>query len=351
MVQPNTLLALTVGECEALTQHETAIERGLTTFYEVGSALLAIRDARLYRAEHGTFEDYCRERWGMTRMRASQLIAASEAFGNVNHGLQPPANERQIRPLTQLGSPEQQREAWGLAQNLAAQHTPDGKVTASFVEIAVAHVKDPEKVLLCRETYAPAVAPAPAAPSVPPAPPPSPPLPAPAPPAPSAMAVHFSSDTPEWYTPPHVVAAVINFFDAIDLDPCSNSHETPAIPAGKHYTAADDGLASPWFGRVYMNPPYGREIGQWVERASRAYEAREIEAALLLVPARPDTAWFRRLGNYTVCFIAGRLTFIGSDGTDNPAPFPSALVYLGDEVGRFAAGFESLGHVYRRVGA
>ena len=86
---------LTVVEQSELAQHEATIERGLKTFVEVGFALMAIRDGRLYRQNHGTFEAYCQGRWGFTRMRASQLIAAAEVAQNVNNCLQipPPMNE------------------------------------------------------------------------------------------------------------------------------------------------------------------------------------------------------------------------------------------------------------------
>ena len=57
-------------EAEKLARHEQVIERGLATFVEVGEALSEIRDARLYRESHTTFEAYCRERWGFTDRRA-----------------------------------------------------------------------------------------------------------------------------------------------------------------------------------------------------------------------------------------------------------------------------------------
>ncbi len=59
---------------DRLLECERVIERGLNTFVEVGAALLEIRDGRLYKNDYSTFEDYCRERWGFTRMRATQLI-------------------------------------------------------------------------------------------------------------------------------------------------------------------------------------------------------------------------------------------------------------------------------------
>ena len=72
----------------------------------MGEALAAIRDARLYRQTHDTFEAYCKERWGFTRMRASQLISAAETSASVNHGLQ---SERQARELAKV-EPQRRQE-------------------------------------------------------------------------------------------------------------------------------------------------------------------------------------------------------------------------------------------------
>lgn len=65
---------LTTKEANSLTECESTIERGLSTFVEVGRALMEIRDAKLYRASHKTFEHYCDDRWKFTRQRAYQLI-------------------------------------------------------------------------------------------------------------------------------------------------------------------------------------------------------------------------------------------------------------------------------------
>lgn len=143
---------------------------------------------------------------------------------------------------------------------------------------------------------------------------------------PSPMAVHFSSDTPEHYTPAVIVDAVIDVLGEIDLDPCSNSKDTPNVPALYHYTVEDDGLSLPWVGKVYMNPPYGRSIGEWVNKLTESLDTGVTEA-IALVPARVDTQWWNALtARYSmVCFISGRLTFIGNE---DAAPFPSAVVYL-----------------------
>jgi len=78
----------------------------------MGAALAEIRDAKLYREGYATFEEYCRDRWGMAKRTAYQFIGAAEVIENVRHGAQTlPENERQVRPLTKL-EPEQQPEVW-----------------------------------------------------------------------------------------------------------------------------------------------------------------------------------------------------------------------------------------------
>lgn len=112
-----------------LEQYEKIIEKGRQTFIEVGSALMSIRDSRLYRATHGTFEEYCRERWGWSASRSRQIIAAAEVAERVESVTTvTPGNERQVRPLAAL-PPEQQAEAWEEAVRTA----PDGKVTERHV--------------------------------------------------------------------------------------------------------------------------------------------------------------------------------------------------------------------------
>ena len=97
---------------------------GRRIFFSVGNALLTIRDGKLYRASLacdgkrvGTFEEYCQERWNISRPRAYQLIGAAEAVSTmVDKGIEPPATERQARPLAKL-PPADQPAAWQERQN------------------------------------------------------------------------------------------------------------------------------------------------------------------------------------------------------------------------------------------
>lgn len=129
----------------------------------------------------------------------------------------------------------------------------------------------------------------------------------------------FSSASCEWETPK-------KFFDKqdalyhFDLDVCATPNNAKCA---QYYTEEQDGLAQPWTGRCWMNPPYGRTIGKWVQKA---YESVRGGADLVvcLLPARTDTAWWH---DYCmkgeVHFIRGRLKF---GNAKNAAPFPSALV-------------------------
>ena len=140
------------------------------------------------------------------------------------------------------------------------------------------------------------------------------------------MDVHYSSKTNEWSTPQ-------DFFDELDkefnftLDPCATSENAKC---NKYFTVEDDGLKQDWSNDVvFMNPPYGREIKYWVQKAYE--ESLKGATVVCLIPARTDTAYWH---NYIfgkaddIRFIKGRLKFGGSK---NPAPFPSAIIiYKGE---------------------
>lgn len=103
----------------SLAELESVIERGLTTFVDVGTALAQIRDSRLYRETHGDFDSYCRERWGFSRQRALQMIDAAAISNDLTTQVViPPSHEKQIRELSRI-EPEQRAEVW---QAVVDQH-------------------------------------------------------------------------------------------------------------------------------------------------------------------------------------------------------------------------------------
>jgi len=124
--------AMTVTEKAELAELEAVIESGLQTFAEVGNALLAIRDGKKYRAEYGTFEAYCKDRWGFNASRARQLIGAAVIVARLESvTIVTPATESQARPLARL-APKEQPEAWKGATEKA--ESEGRRVTARDVE-------------------------------------------------------------------------------------------------------------------------------------------------------------------------------------------------------------------------
>lgn len=97
----------------ALAQCEATIERGMRAFVEVGQALLRIRDERLYRETHETFEVYCRERWDFSVAQGKRLVQAAEVTEAVAPIGATPATESVARELAPLReTPDQMRKAW-----------------------------------------------------------------------------------------------------------------------------------------------------------------------------------------------------------------------------------------------
>lgn len=131
----------------------------------------------------------------------------------------------------------------------------------------------------------------------------------------------FSSKTDQWATPQY-------FFDYVDsefnftLDACAgdDNHKCDI-----YYTEEMNGLHMPWGGRVWCNPPYGRQIGLWIEKALNETRTGFANVAVCLVPARTDARWFQDNAAHAseIRLIRGRIAF-GNQNVN--APFPCALI-------------------------
>ena len=131
--------------------------------------------------------------------------------------------------------------------------------------------------------------------------------------------IHFKSESNEWETPQDLYNELDKQY-GFTLDPCA----TPSNAKNDNfYTKEDDGLSQSWKGHVvFMNPPYGREIGKWIKKASEEKSA----CVVCLIPARTDTKYWHEFifpNAHKIMFIKGRLKF---GGHKNSAPFPSAIV-------------------------
>ena len=137
-----SLAELSADELSTLSVYEGVIRQGLELFVEVGNALARIRDARLYRAEFATFEDYCRTKWSLSKTHVNRLVQASEIVDDVTPIGVKPATESQARPLASV--PKQDRaEVWQQVVTTAPvdAKTSKPKITAKHVEKVVEQVK------------------------------------------------------------------------------------------------------------------------------------------------------------------------------------------------------------------
>lgn len=136
----------------------------------------------------------------------------------------------------------------------------------------------------------------------------------------------FSDD---WITPPEILDDLGPFA----LDPCASLTQ-PWPTAGVMWTVRDDGRMRPWFGFVWMNPPYGAQLGLWLRRLS------EHGNGIALVFARTETEAFQQYvwpKATALRFVYGRLAFYRPDGSctrTGGCGGPSVLIGYGEEAAR-----------------
>lgn len=149
----------------------------------------------------------------------------------------------------------------------------------------------------------------------------------------------FSSDRVDWATPNELFVGIDSIFH-FTLDVCA---EYWNAKVDTYFSPEVDGLSQSWEGNMcWMNPPYGREISKWAEKADSEFNNSHRKGDPLmsttnivaLLPARTDTKWFHDYcAYYPIIFLKGRVRFerLGSNGVVSaPAPFPSMLVIMAD---------------------
>jgi phage N-6-adenine-methyltransferase len=132
--------------------------------------------------------------------------------------------------------------------------------------------------------------------------------------------IFFSSKSNEWCTPDNLFRELDAEFH-FTLDPCATKENAKCK---KFYSIQDDGLIKSWEGEiVFMNPPFGREIHKWVQKAY--FESLKGVTSVCLIPVRTDTTYWHNyiFGKTEIRFIKSRLKF---KGAKHAAPFPSAIV-------------------------
>lgn len=150
-------------------------------------------------------------------------------------------------------------------------------------------------------------------------------------------AVHFSSASDEWQTPPELFATLDREF-GFTLDAAASEENRQR---GKYFDREDDALAQDWElatrgthgrGSIWLNPPYSRGLqARFIQKARD--ESAKFNGPIIccLIPARPDTLiWHKTIFPCAseIRFIKGRIRFVGATAS---APFPSAVVIFGQD--------------------
>lgn len=188
---------------------------------------------------------------------------------------------------------------------------------------------------------------------------------------------HADSGNVEFYTPELIVGAARVAMGGIDLDPASCENANRVVRAPVYYSPelGLDGLSLPWFGRVFLNHPFGkyekackprcvkktcRERGYhltedkpgnaaWIDRLVVEYRRGRVAAACCVTWANMSEGWFRPLLEFPHCLPYGRVHYRKPDGTiAKQANKGSVITYLGPDLDAFAAAFEPIGAVYAR---
>lgn len=156
-------------------------------------------------------------------------------------------------------------------------------------------------------------------------------------------------DNNEWYTPSKYIELAREVMGGIDLDPCSSEVAQQIVKAKTYYTIEDDGLQYEWTGRVWMNPPYGKDvIHLFVTELLEEYRAGHIDQACVLVNNATDTSWGQQLiaSSAAVCFIRGRIKFLDCTGKKANTPVQGQMVaYFGDQQAKFIREWSTVGTV------
>jgi hypothetical protein len=161
----------------------------------------------------------------------------------------------------------------------------------------------------------------------------------------------------EWYTPSKYIEAAREVMGSIDLDPASCEEANRTVKATRYYSKEENGLLLPWYGCVWLNPPYGKvssgrsNLYNFIQKLVDHYRAGDIEQAITLTTAGTGTKWFQLLEPYLVCFPRGRIRFHRNlaIGPATSNILGSCFAYLGPHEQKFTEVFSVFGPVWKQV--
>jgi len=169
---------------------------------------------------------------------------------------------------------------------------------------------------------------------------------------PRSPAVHLTKNSgdDEWYTPARYIELARQVLGVIDLDPASNLTAQATVKAATFYTEETNGLDKPWNGKVWMNPPYSRNlIGRFIDKIIEEHRTGRCTEAVVLTNNSTDTKWAAVLfqNASALCFTRGRVKFYSpTKGCPSGSLQQGQLFsYLGRRPDRFASVFREVGHI------
>jgi phage N-6-adenine-methyltransferase len=153
----------------------------------------------------------------------------------------------------------------------------------------------------------------------------------------------FGTGQNECYTPSQFLDAARAVLGSFDLDPASSEAAQRVVKAERFYTKEDDGLTKPWYGRVWLNPPYGRLLmTRFVAKLLDELQAGNVSSAIMLAHSFTDTTWWQ--ASYSqcdaACFPRGRLRF---EGVPTTSAWGHSFLYYGPDRQKFVTRFSLFG--------
>jgi len=152
----------------------------------------------------------------------------------------------------------------------------------------------------------------------------------------------------EWYTPLDVLEDVRRVLGKVELDPASSHAAQKVVQAEHYFTAEQNALNRHWFGKVFLNPPYSRDlIGPFASKFVEEVKAGRVHEAIMLTHNYTDTAWFHTVASAArlICFTRGRIAFVKQDETFSNTTQGQAFFYCGGNEEKFAEVFSKRGFI------
>lgn len=292
------------ARAERIRKLQADVQRGII---EIGQELIAAKK----EIGHGGWGDWLKKEFDWTDRTARNFMAVAERFGNRKtfSDLKPSTLQAMLR------LPSGDEEDFIKAQADAGK--PIENQSAREVQSAVKEFKQAKEAIISE---------------------PEPQV------EENKPLITVCTGNNEWYTPAEYIEAARRVMGGIDLDPASCAIANEVVRADKFFSLEEDGLKKDWSGRIWLNPPYSRElIGKFVDKLL----ASDFEAAIVLTDAATETSWFSKLAQKAavICFATRRIKFLrpdGSPGNGNPTR-GSAFFYFGIEAEKFHELFQGFG--------